>query len=43
MLAAIHGIFLLVIAIWLWRRDTSLLHKFYWPALIAKCVLPEYR
>jgi hypothetical protein len=38
MLAAIHGIFLLVIAIWLWRRDTSLLHKFYWPALIAKCI-----
>lgn len=38
MLAVINGIVLLVIALWLWKRDTSVLHKFYWPALIVKCV-----
>lgn len=37
MLAALNIIFLLLIALWIWKRDASLLHKFYWPALIAKC------
>jgi uncharacterized membrane protein YiaA len=38
MLVAINILILLLIAVWLWRRDTSVLHKFYWPALITKCV-----
>lgn len=38
MLAAVNILFLLLIIIWLWKRDTSPLHKFYWPALITKCV-----
>lgn len=38
MLAAIHIIFLGVIAVWYWKRDTSPLHAVYWPALLAKCV-----
>lgn len=38
MLAAVNIIFLLLIAVWVWKRDTSPLHKFYWPALIAKCL-----
>ena len=37
MLAAIHSIFLLLIVIWFWKRDTTPLHKVYWPALVAKC------
>jgi hypothetical protein len=38
MLAVVNILILLLIAIWLWKRDTSLLHKFYWPALITKVV-----
>jgi hypothetical protein len=38
MLAAIHSILLLLFVIWLWKRDTGSLHKFYWPALIVKVV-----
>lgn len=38
MLAAVNCIFLVVMAGWIWKRDTSPLHKFYWPALIAKCM-----
>lgn len=37
MLTVLNGIVLLLIALWLWNRDTSVLHTFYWPALIAKC------
>lgn len=37
MLAILNCILLLLAAFWLWRRDESVLHKFYWPALIAKC------
>jgi len=38
MLAVINSVLLLLIALWLWRRDRSPLHKFYWPALITKCI-----
>lgn len=38
MLAAVNIIFLVLITVWLWRRDTSPLHKFYWLALVAKCI-----
>lgn len=38
MLAAINIFLLLLVVIWRWKRDTSPLHNFYLPALIAKCV-----
>ncbi len=37
MLAAINIFFLLLISFLLWKRDISLLHRFYWPALVTKC------
>lgn len=37
MLAAIHCVFLLLIAFWVWRLDASQLRTIYWPALIVKC------
>lgn len=37
MLAAVNIIFLILLAGWVWKRDNTPLHKFYWPALIAKC------
>lgn len=38
MLAAINIIFLILIVVWVWRCDTGPLHKFYWPAVIVKCL-----
>lgn len=38
MLAAVNIILLVAITAWIWKRDTSPLRKFYWPALLMKCV-----
>ena len=38
MLAAVNILFLILIAFWVWKRDNNALRKFYWPALIVKCL-----
>lgn len=38
MLAAANIIFLILIAVWVWKRDDNPLHKFYWSGLIVKCI-----
>lgn len=37
MLAVINCVVLLLIVFWIWKNDNAVLHRFYWPALIAKC------
>lgn len=38
MLAVVNILFLTMIAAWVWKSDAQPLHRFFWPALIGKCL-----